>query len=210
MVDFDATLGEKLFEVQVRQPLPEVPAHRQQDHLGRKRKPVNPDGIPTGGPGRGVRFIEPPSPPRCDASTQQSRRDTSLAPLEYQAADEYAQRRTSAHAADKCTELPMSGCSQAGRDRDETARLRPHRALSSGLAGLLVRSGHPRCRGCLPSRSGTDRLRRRYSGEMRPLRYSINVTLDGCCDHRAIPADDDLHRHAAEIVDQADAFSLAG
>jgi hypothetical protein len=22
---------------------------------------------------------------------------------------------------------------------------------------------------------------------MRPLRYSINVTLDGCCDHRAIP-----------------------
>ena len=22
---------------------------------------------------------------------------------------------------------------------------------------------------------------------MRPLRYSINVALDGCCDHRAIP-----------------------
>src|SRR5436853_152589 len=35
---------------------------------------------------------------------------------------------------------------------------------------------------------------RRYSCEMRPLRYSINVTLDGCCDHRAIPADEDLHR----------------
>src|SRR5574341_320321 len=33
---------------------------------------------------------------------------------------------------------------------------------------------------------------------MRPLRYSINVTLDGCFDHRAIPADEDLHRHAAE------------
>ena len=33
---------------------------------------------------------------------------------------------------------------------------------------------------------------------MRPLRYSINVTLDGCCDHRAIPADEALHRHAAE------------
>src|SRR5438046_1326109 len=41
---------------------------------------------------------------------------------------------------------------------------------------------------------------------MRPLRYSINVTLDGCCDHRAIPADEDLHRHAAEILDQADAL----
>src|SRR5260221_13951451 len=40
---------------------------------------------------------------------------------------------------------------------------------------------------------------------MRPLRYSINVTVDGCCDHRAIPADEDLHRHAAENLDQADA-----
>ena len=39
---------------------------------------------------------------------------------------------------------------------------------------------------------------------MRPLRYSINVTLDGCCDHRAIPADEDLHRHAVEILNQAD------
>ncbi|HUZ78055.1 MAG TPA: dihydrofolate reductase family protein [Chloroflexota bacterium] len=41
---------------------------------------------------------------------------------------------------------------------------------------------------------------------MRPLRYSINVTLDGCCDHRAIPADEELHRHAAESLDQADAL----
>jgi hypothetical protein len=41
---------------------------------------------------------------------------------------------------------------------------------------------------------------------MRPLRYSINVTLDGCCDHRAIPADEELHRHAAETLDQADAL----
>ena len=41
---------------------------------------------------------------------------------------------------------------------------------------------------------------------MRPLRYSINVTLDGCCDHRVIPADDDLHRHAIENLDQADAL----
>ncbi|HET6933728.1 MAG TPA: dihydrofolate reductase family protein [Candidatus Angelobacter sp.] len=41
---------------------------------------------------------------------------------------------------------------------------------------------------------------------MRPLRYSINVTLDGCCDHRAIIPDEDLHRHAAEILEQADAL----
>jgi dihydrofolate reductase len=41
---------------------------------------------------------------------------------------------------------------------------------------------------------------------MRPLRYSINVTLDGCCDHRAVPASEALHRHAAEIIDRADAL----
>src|SRR6516225_8171345 len=47
---------------------------------------------------------------------------------------------------------------------------------------------------------------RRYSCRMRPLRYSINVTLDGCCDHRAMIPDEDLHRHAAENLDQADAL----
>jgi len=41
---------------------------------------------------------------------------------------------------------------------------------------------------------------------MRPLRYSINVTVDGCCDHRAIPADEELHRHAAETLSRADAL----
>jgi dihydrofolate reductase len=41
---------------------------------------------------------------------------------------------------------------------------------------------------------------------MRPLRYSINITLDGCCDHRAIPPDEELHRHAVENVNQADAL----
>jgi dihydrofolate reductase len=41
---------------------------------------------------------------------------------------------------------------------------------------------------------------------MGPLRYSINVTLDGCCDHRAIPADEELHRHAVENFNRADAL----
>ena len=40
---------------------------------------------------------------------------------------------------------------------------------------------------------------------MRPLRYSINVTLDGCCDHREAVADEDLHRHAVENINRADA-----
>jgi dihydrofolate reductase len=41
---------------------------------------------------------------------------------------------------------------------------------------------------------------------MRPLRYSINVTLDGCCDHRAGIADEDLHRHHAANLERADAL----
>jgi dihydrofolate reductase len=41
---------------------------------------------------------------------------------------------------------------------------------------------------------------------MRPLRYSLNITLDGCYDHRAILADEDLHRHAVENLAQADAL----
>src|SRR5262249_12194792 len=41
---------------------------------------------------------------------------------------------------------------------------------------------------------------------MRLLRYSINLTLDGCRDHRAIPADEELHRHAVENLEQADAL----
>jgi dihydrofolate reductase len=41
---------------------------------------------------------------------------------------------------------------------------------------------------------------------MRPLRYSINVTLDGCCDHRVGIADEDLHRNAAENIAWADAL----
>ena len=40
---------------------------------------------------------------------------------------------------------------------------------------------------------------------MRPLRYSINVTLDGCCDHRVGIADEDVHRHAVENFERADA-----
>lgn len=41
---------------------------------------------------------------------------------------------------------------------------------------------------------------------MRPLRYSINVTLDGCSDHRAGIPDAELHRYAAEMLAKADAL----
>src|SRR3954469_7920161 len=43
---------------------------------------------------------------------------------------------------------------------------------------------------------------------MRPLRYSINLTLDGCCDHRGISPDEELHRHHATNLEQADALLL--
>ncbi len=40
---------------------------------------------------------------------------------------------------------------------------------------------------------------------MRPLRFFINLTLDGCCDHRTILPDEELHRHATGLIEQADA-----
>jgi dihydrofolate reductase len=41
---------------------------------------------------------------------------------------------------------------------------------------------------------------------MQPLRYSVNVTLDGCYDHLAIIPDEEVHRHATESFDRADAL----
>lgn len=41
---------------------------------------------------------------------------------------------------------------------------------------------------------------------MRPLKYAINVTLDGCCDHTVIQPDEALHRHHATNLERADAL----
>jgi dihydrofolate reductase len=44
---------------------------------------------------------------------------------------------------------------------------------------------------------------------MRPLRYSINITLDGCCDHRMNLTNEELqelHRHHTQNLAQADAL----
>src|SRR6201984_2482392 len=62
-----------------------------------------------------------------------------------------------------------------------------YRRVSRSLASRSRRAPHRRC-----------------TCAMRPLRYSINVTLDGCCDHRAMSPDEDLHRHGVENLDQAD------
>jgi hypothetical protein len=45
------------------------------------------------------------------------------------------------------------------------------------------------------------------SNEMRPLRYSINVTLDGCCHHEAgLPPDEESIRYCTAQTEQADAL----
>ena len=42
---------------------------------------------------------------------------------------------------------------------------------------------------------------------MRPLRYSINVTLDGCCHHEAgLPPDDESMRYWTAAMERADAL----
>jgi dihydrofolate reductase len=41
---------------------------------------------------------------------------------------------------------------------------------------------------------------------MRPLRYSINVTLDGCVDHRVGIPDEESHRYWAASLERADAL----
>ena len=43
---------------------------------------------------------------------------------------------------------------------------------------------------------------------MRPLRYSINVSLDGCVDHLAGSVDEETHNHAAQSIARADAIIL--
>lgn len=86
------------------------------------------------------------------------------------------------------------------------AHIRPvTRGLVYGLqcAGVEVVQAAP-----IPVGGLARRPFRRYSYGMQPLRYSINVTLDGCCDHRAMPPDEDLHRHAVENLSQAGALLL--
>lgn len=45
---------------------------------------------------------------------------------------------------------------------------------------------------------------RQYCEPMAELRYSINITVDGCCDHLAIEPDEELHDHHAENLRRAD------
>ena len=39
---------------------------------------------------------------------------------------------------------------------------------------------------------------------MRNVIYAINVTLDGCCDHTKVMADEELHEHYSRLLREAD------
>jgi hypothetical protein len=92
--------------------------------------------------------------------------------------------------------LPQTYHQMDLKKRKDPRQSREHRAWARANQGLSARV------------KGTSAglTHRRYFHVMRPLRYSINVTLDGCCDHRAIPADEEPHRHAVEDLAQADAL----
>lgn len=45
-----------------------------------------------------------------------------------------------------------------------------------------------------------------YPRAMRPLRYSINITVDGCVDHTAVTPTEAMHRHSADLLAAADAL----
>src|SRR5215831_20740436 len=42
---------------------------------------------------------------------------------------------------------------------------------------------------------------------MRKVIYSINVTLDGCCDHTKADANEDVHRYFTELLRDADTLA---
>lgn len=73
MINLDAAFLEQFFEVTKRQSEPELPAHRQQDHSGGNRNPVNAEDNVAGCATQRQRFIGTPSSPARAPSTQQSR-----------------------------------------------------------------------------------------------------------------------------------------
>ncbi len=80
------------------------------------------------------------------------------------------------------------------------------RAGDSGLAAWTAGSAGCGMRLAAWARGSERIAHRRYSSGVRPLRYSINVTLDGCCDHEAVSTDEELHRYWAESIARADAL----
>ena len=106
-----------------------------------------------------------------------------------------------------------------GERQDESYRrplgVRPgHEPADRDTSNTTVLSGSDRA----PMRNGADSgpstvrwnnaLRASSeSNKMRPLRYSINVTLDGCCHHEAgLPPDEESMRYWTAEMERADAL----
>ena len=78
------------------------------------------------------------------------------------------------------------------------------RARMRTLALAGVAAPLPALWGCRQRRTGQALLARLC--ELRPFGTPSTSHWDGCCNHRAIPADEELHRHAAENLNRADAL----
>jgi dihydrofolate reductase len=112
---------------------------------------------------------------------------------------------------ERLTELALAGGRPEYPSRDcEILTARCELRLGAGVQDIGPAAASPPadCSRSAPTGSSSSPadIHRVYPWLMRPLRYSINVTLDVCCDHRAIVPDEDLHRHAAENLHQADAL----
>src|SRR5262245_13887181 len=79
---------------------------------------------------------------------------------------------------------------------------------ASGL-GLLSRGEHPGAgrRGARSARNFPPPARAcRRASAMGLLTFGLNLTLDGCCDHREMIADDELLRYLTRLMDAAGAM----
>ncbi len=83
-----------------------------------------------------------------------------------------------------------------------------NRVLIAGAGTGLVRTGWNYARVCgtpvIQSHARRTGRHEKDDAPMRPLRYSINVTLDGCCDHRAITPDPEMHQYPADDLTNVD------
>src|SRR4051812_14028220 len=90
--------------------------------------------------------------------------------------------------------------------------MRRRKRFTLGAGGAAENEMRPLFPGSFPGRLGARLAVECWSviplqeDVLRPLRYSINVTLDGCVDHRAASTDEELHRFWAEKLAGADAL----
>lgn len=101
-----------------------------------------------------------------------------------------------------CREVGGSKHAKWRGPQDHVSAVLQHREIGPGLVRAI-------CNQLRVPQPTTLRIgsRIKESNEMRPLRYSINVTLDGCCHHEAgIPPDEESMRYWTAEIERADAL----